>query len=203
MSNEEIHMKIKFSGKEKKLNLIDDYNKFLEKCYKLFKIKENEKKYLKLYVVDEDDNLAIENEDDFKEQRIINEENNTITYVLELEGKIESNEKSSEYQTQDYVDDNNKKNDNTFEDNNNNNMNNEDKNENNNECINNNDYSKIIDLLKEENKKFRDEFKKINQKINKVINRINDIETLLMTIDEGIKKKNKENKKTNKKIEKK
>ena len=119
MSNEEIHMKIKFSGKEKKLNLIDDYNKFLEKCYKLFKIKENEKKNLKIYVVDEDDdNLAIENEDDFKEQRTINEENNTITYILELEGKIESNEKSSEHQTQDYVDDNNKKNDNTFEDNN-------------------------------------------------------------------------------------
>ena len=113
-------MKIKFSGKEKKLNLIDDYNKFLEKCYKLFKIKENEKKNLKLYVVDEDDdNLAIENEDDFKDQRFVNEEN-IVTYVLELEGKIESNEKSSENLTKDYE---------------------------------NNDYSKIIDLLKEENKK--------------------------------------------------
>ena len=162
-------MKIKFSGKEKKLNLIDDYNKFLEKCYKLFTIKENEKKNLKIYVIDEDnDNLAIEHEDDFKDQRFVNEEN-IVTYVLELEGKIESNEKSSENLTKDYE---------------------------------NNDYSKIIDLLKEENKKFRDEFKKINQKINKVINRINDIETFLMTIDEGIKKKNEENKETNTNMEK-
>ena len=207
-------MKIKFSGKEKKLNLIDDYNKFLEKCYKLFKIKENEKKNLKIYVVDEDDdNLAIENEDDFKDQRTINEENNTITYVLELEGKIESNEKSSEHQThQDYN-----------EDNNNNNMNNEDNNENNNECINNNDYSKIIDLLKEENKKFRDElYEKINnlnqsninnnninknteveKELKKTIKKsINDVKTFLMTIDEGIKKKNEENKETNTNMEK-
>ena len=221
MSNEEIHMKIKFSGKEKKLNLIDDYNKFLEKCYKLFTIKENEKKNLKIYVIDEDnDNLAIENEDDFKDQRFVNEEN-IVTYVLELEGKIESNEKSSEYQTQDYVDDNNKKNDNTFEDNNkkndntfednNNKMNNEDKNENNNECINNNDYSKIIDLLKEENKKFRDElYEKINNLNQSNINNnninkntevekelkktmkksINDVKTFLMTMDEGMKKNN-------------
>ncbi len=233
MSDIETKMIIKFLGKEKKLTLIDDYNKFLEKCYKLFTIKENEKKNLKIYVVDEDDdNLAIENEDDFKEQRIINEENNTITYVLELEGKIESNEKSSEYQTQDYVDDNNKKNDNTFEDNNkkndntfedNNNMNNEDNNENNNECINNNDYSKIIDLLKEENKKFRDElYEKINNlsqlnKNNNDINKntevekelkktikksINDVKTFLMTIDEGIKKNNEENKETNTNMEK-
>ena len=205
-------MKIKFSGKEKKLNLIDDYNKFLEKCYKLFTIKENEKKNLKIYVVDEDDdNLAIENEDDFKDQRFVNEEN-IVTYVLELEGKIESNEKSSEHQTQDYN-----------EDNNNNNMNNEDNNENNNECINNNDYSKIIDLLKEENKKFRDElYEKINNlsqlnKNNNDINKntevekelkktmkksINDVKTFLMTIDEGIKKKNEENKETNTNMEK-
>ncbi len=161
MSDIETKMIIKFLGKEKKLTLIDDYNKFLEKCYELFKINENEKKNLKIYVVDEDeDNLAIENEDDFKEQRIINNENNTITYILELKGKIESNINNDE-----------------------NNMNNR--------CINNIDYSKIVDLIKEENKKFKDELiEKINLKIKKVNNRISEVKTFLFTMNEGMNKNN-------------
>ncbi len=216
MSDQETQMKIKFLGKEKKLNFINDYNKFLEKCYKLFKIDENKKKNLKIYVLDEDDEseLAIDNESDFKDQQVINEENNTITYILKLEGTSETNENEqlSEHQKQDNDNENNdnKKNDDTFEGNKGGVVNNEDKKDENNECKNNIDFSKIIESFKEENKQFQNE---IIEKINVLTNMskelktsmkksINDIKTFLMAIDDGMKKYNEENKEKRTNMEK-
>ncbi len=217
MSDQETQMKIKFLGKEKKLNFINDYNKFLEKCYKLFKIDENKKKNLKIYVLDEDDEseLAIDNESDFKDQQVINEENNTITYILKLEGTSETNENEqlSEHQNQDNDNENNdnKKNDDTFEGNKGGVVNNEDKKDENNECVNNIDFSKIIESFKEENKKFQNEIiEKINELLKNMAKELktsmkkslNDIKTFLMAIDEGMKKNHEENKEKNTNMEK-
>ena len=186
MINDETNMKIKYLEKEKKLGFINDYNKFLDKCYKLFKIKENEKKNIQISVLDEEgDELTIDNENDFKETQIIDEEKNIITYILKQKVKNESNKKEND----EIEEKNSKKNEDNqsnedkiekFNNNNNNNNNNkkdfednkidnEEKNINlselkNNENINN--INLIIEQFKEENKKFQNE---ILEKINNII----------------------------------
>ncbi len=208
MSTQQHKIKIKFKKTES--NFIDNHKKFLEKCYKLFKIDENEKKNLKIYLLDEDDEseLAIENENDFKDQQVIKDDNNAITYILKLEGKSEpnKNDQPSEHQTQDNVNDNenndNKKMDNIFEENKNNNINNEDKNDKNNECKNNIDFSKIIESLKEENKKFQNEIieslKNMETELKKTLKyKDREVKLFLMEMNEDMKKNNEDMKKNN------
>ena len=97
MINDETKMKIKYLEKEKKLGFINDYNKFLDKCYKLFKIQENERKNIQISVLDEEkEELTIDNENDFNDQQIIDEENNIITYILKQKVKNESNKNEND-----------------------------------------------------------------------------------------------------------
>ena len=81
---EDRQMIIRYFDKEKKFNYINNYNDFLEKCYKIFDIDENKKNSLKILKKDEDDEeLDIDNEDDFN-NCIEPNENNQIIYILKL-----------------------------------------------------------------------------------------------------------------------
>ena len=84
---EDRQMIIRYFDKEKQFNYINNYNDFLEKCYKIFDIDENKKNSLKILRIDEDDEeLDIDNEDDFN-NCIEPNENNQIIYILKLDGK--------------------------------------------------------------------------------------------------------------------
>ena len=52
---------------EKTIDFIEDYNEFIKKCHKEFDMDEDQIKSFKLYKLDDDDKLDIENENDFKE----------------------------------------------------------------------------------------------------------------------------------------
>ena len=207
---EDRKMIIKYCDKEKQFNYINNYKEFLEIICKTFEIDENEVKSLKIYQLDDEDKLIIENENDFNDCLEANE-NNQIIYILEStikkEIKKEDISVSKEPNTQinpQIIDNINSSNIITAESqiqnlplNTNNNNNN-----NNNNIFNSNielDYSKIKETIQLENKAFKDEImnevKKLNSEManemkTNLKKNIHEIKEFLITMDESIKQNN-------------
>ena len=68
-------MEVKYFDETKKFDFIDNYQQFLEKCYKEFNMSEEEKKSLKIFVLDDGDEIMIENEGDFDENKSLFNDN--------------------------------------------------------------------------------------------------------------------------------
>ena len=50
-------MKVSYFNETKNFDFIDNYQQFLEKCYQEFDMSEEEKKSLKIYVLDDGDEI--------------------------------------------------------------------------------------------------------------------------------------------------
>ena len=78
----EITTIIKYLEEEKEYKFINNYQTFLNTCYKAFDMGEEEKKSLKIFLIDEDgDEISIDSESDFNENLNSNE-NNELIYLL-------------------------------------------------------------------------------------------------------------------------
>ena len=78
----EITTIIKYLEEEKEYKFINNYQTFLNTCYKAFDMGEEEKKSLKIFLIDEDgDEISIDSESDFTENLNSNE-NNELIYLL-------------------------------------------------------------------------------------------------------------------------
>ena len=78
----EIKTIIKYLEEEKEYKFINNYQTFLNTCYKAFDMSEEEKKSLKIFLIDEDgDEISIDSESDFTENLNSNE-NNELIYLL-------------------------------------------------------------------------------------------------------------------------
>ena len=64
-------MKVKYFDETKKFDFIDNYQQFLEKCYQEFDMSEEEKKSLRIFILDDGDELVVENEGDFNDNKCI------------------------------------------------------------------------------------------------------------------------------------
>ena len=86
-------MIIKCFEEEKTIDFIKDYNEFIKKCHKEFDMDEDQIKSFKLYKLDDDDKLDIENENDFKENI---EDGGEIKFIIETCERKKKKEKASE-----------------------------------------------------------------------------------------------------------
>ena len=80
-------MKVKYFDETKRFDFIDNYQQFLEKCYKEFDMSEEEKKSLKIFILDDGDEMTIENETDFKDNKNSVNENNELICILKSSGR--------------------------------------------------------------------------------------------------------------------
>ena len=83
----EIKIIVKYENQEINFTLIDDFEHFLEKCYKEFQMNEEEKKNLKIFKIDEEDLLDIENDNDYRDNLDPND-NNEIIFLLRSKGRL-------------------------------------------------------------------------------------------------------------------
>ena len=72
---------LNYFDKKVEINEIYKYQEFLNQCYKLLELSEEEISTLKIYKLDEGDEISIENENDYNENLNVNE-NNQIIFVL-------------------------------------------------------------------------------------------------------------------------
>ena len=78
----EIKTIIKYLEEEKEYKFINNYQTFLNTCYKAFDMSEEEKKSLKIFLIDEDgDEISIDSESDFTENLNSNEKNKLINII--------------------------------------------------------------------------------------------------------------------------
>ncbi len=180
MKTNETKMIVKYLDKQIKFPKINEYSVFLKKLNETFSMKNEEIESLKLYKLDDDnDELLIENEEDFNDNLETNQ-NNEIIYIMKT--KERKKEKK-------VLEKNNKKIKNIMV------TPNEKKKV---PIVNNNiDYSKIEKIIIEQNKILKNEIleevKKINLEREKELKnnfkkKINDIKGFLITLDETIKK---------------
>ena len=80
-------MEVRYFDETKKFDFIDNYQQFLEKCYKEFDMSEEEKKSLKIFVLDDEDELTIENEGDFNDSKSSLNDNNELICILKSSGR--------------------------------------------------------------------------------------------------------------------
>ena len=166
------------------INEICKYQEFLNQCYKLLEMSEEEISTLKIYKLDEGDEISIENENDYNDNLNVNE-NNQIIFILKsklIEKKTNNklmfsqvNQVNDNILSQDYLQNNN---------NNNRNM-----------CKSVLSNEKKLDLKLIENRKNENEkIKKENSVETKkeidvtksVKKSINDIKTFLVGLDETL-----------------
>ena len=74
-------MVVQYQNEERKFGLISNYDEFLKKCKNEFQINDEEIRNLKIYKIDEEDRLDIENENDYKDNLEPND-NNEIIFIL-------------------------------------------------------------------------------------------------------------------------
>ncbi len=74
-------MVVQYQNEERKFDLISNYDEFLKKCKNEFQINDEEIRNLKIYKIDEEDRLDIENENDYKDNLEPND-NNEIIFIL-------------------------------------------------------------------------------------------------------------------------
>ena len=85
-------MKVRYYDEMKKFDFIDNYQQFLEKCYKEFDMSEKEKKSLKIFILDDGDEIMIENEGDFDENKSLFNDN---ICILKSSGRKPKNKKEN------------------------------------------------------------------------------------------------------------
>ncbi len=74
-------MVVQYQNEERKFDLISNYDEFLKKCKNEFQINDEEIRNLKIYKIDEEDRLDIENENDYEDNLEPND-NNEIIFIL-------------------------------------------------------------------------------------------------------------------------
>ena len=175
---------LNYFDKKVEINEICKYQEFLNQCYKLLEMSEEEISTLKIYKLDEGDEISIENENDYNDNLNVNE-NNQIIFILKsklIEKKTNNklmfsqvNQVNDNILSQDYLQNNN---------NNNRNM-----------CKSVLSNEKKLDLKLIENRKNENEkIKKENSVETKkeidvtksVKKSINDIKTFLVGLDETL-----------------
>ena len=75
-------MEVKYFDETKRFDFIDNYQQFLEKCYKEFDMSEEEKKSLKIFFLDDGDEIVIENEGDFEDNKYSLNDNNELIFIF-------------------------------------------------------------------------------------------------------------------------
>ncbi len=179
MKTNETKMIVKYLDKQIKFPKINEYSVFLKKLNETFSMKNEEIESLKLYKLDDDnDELLIENEEDFNENLEPNK-NNEIIYIIKTKGRKKEQNGKIKIKSISITPQNEKKKVPLVNN------------------INNIDYSRIEKIITEQNKKLKDEIleevKKINLEREKELKKnfkkkINDIKGFLITLDETIKK---------------
>ena len=98
-------MVVQYQNEERKFGLISNYDKFLKKCKNEFQINDEEIRNLKIYKIDEEDRLDIENENDYKDNLEPNDNNEIIFILLSNKNKNlkEELEKIEEENYSDYT----------------------------------------------------------------------------------------------------
>ena len=86
-------MIIKCFEEEITIDFIKDYNEFIKKCHKEFDMDEDQIKSFKLYKLDDDDKLDIDNENDFKDNI---EDGGEIKFIIKTCERKKKKEKASE-----------------------------------------------------------------------------------------------------------
>jgi hypothetical protein len=87
MKTSEIKMIVNYFDEKMTFSKINEYSIFLKKCKESFKMEKEEIEGLKLYKLDDDnDELLIENEEDFNENLEPNK-NNEIIYIIKTKGR--------------------------------------------------------------------------------------------------------------------
>ena len=170
-------MEVKYFDETKKFDFIDNYQQFLEKCYKEFDMSEEEKKSLKIFILDDGDEMTIENETDFKDNKNSVNDNNELICILKSSGRKPKNKEENKEEVK-----KEKKN----------NKDSSERLEPNNIILGNNQILEEIKKLKEELIKKIDDEKKINKKS------VQEIKALIYETNENNKKNDEEN---NQKIE--
>ena len=85
-------MKVRYFDETKRFDFIDNYQQFLEKCYKEFDMSEEEKKSLRISILDDGDEMTVENEGDFNDYKSSLNENNELICILKSSGRTKNNE---------------------------------------------------------------------------------------------------------------
>ena len=80
-------MKVKYFDETKRFDFIDDYQQFLEKCYKEFDMSEEEKETLRIFILDDGDELIVENEGDFNDCKSSLNDYNELICILKSSGR--------------------------------------------------------------------------------------------------------------------
>ncbi len=94
---------VKYFEKETQFKKIENYEEFLNKCYTYFEMNEEEKKSLKIKVLDYGDEVDIENEDDFNDN-LNPDDNNQIIYILySKEGEKKNKNKKKEVNSNEII----------------------------------------------------------------------------------------------------
>ena len=98
-------MVVQYQNEERKFGLISNYDEFLKKCKNEFQINDEEIRNLKIYKIDEEDRLDIENENDYKDNLEPNDNNEIIFILLSNKNKNlkEELEKIEEENYSDYT----------------------------------------------------------------------------------------------------
>ena len=90
MKNNKIKIILKYFDETIESSKIDNYKDFLNFCYKQFEMSKEEISSLKIFKLDEPDEITIENEDDFK-SNLESDDNNQIIYILKSKGRKKKN----------------------------------------------------------------------------------------------------------------
>jgi hypothetical protein len=76
-----IIMEVRYFDETKKFDSINNYQQFLEKCYKEFDMSVEEKKSLKIFILDDRDEMTVENEEDFNDNKNSINDNNELNCI--------------------------------------------------------------------------------------------------------------------------
>ena len=93
-------MKVRYLDETNKFDFIDNYQQFLEKCYKEFDMSEEEKKSLRISILDNDgDLIEIENEEDFNDNKSSLNDNNELICIIKSSGRPKNKQILEEIKT--------------------------------------------------------------------------------------------------------
>ena len=80
-------MEVRYFDETKRFDFIDNYQQFLEKCYEEFDMSEEEKKSLRIFILDDGDELIVENEGDFNDCKSSLNDYNELICILKSSGR--------------------------------------------------------------------------------------------------------------------
>ena len=94
-------MKVSYFNETKNFDFIDNYQQFLLKCYKEFDMSEEEKKSLKIFILDDGDEMTVENEGDFNDNKSSLNDNNELICILKSSGRKPQNKEENKEEVKD------------------------------------------------------------------------------------------------------